>query len=41
MRRFIAMMCIALGMSTATEVTPIPFVLMGIGMMLMVAEVRE
>lgn len=41
MKKIISVMCIALGLSTATEVTPIPFILMGIGMVLMVAEVKE
>lgn len=40
-RRAIALMCIALGVSTATEVTPIPFILMGVGLLLMVFEVTE
>lgn len=31
MKKIISVMCIALGLSTATEVTAIPFIFMGIG----------
>lgn len=33
LKKIIAVTCIALGVSTATEVTLIPFILMGIGLL--------
>lgn len=34
--KIIGVLCVALGMATATEVTAIPFILMGIGFLALV-----
>lgn len=41
MKKIISVMCIALGLSTATEVTLVPFILMGAGLLLLASEVTE
>ena len=41
LRRAIAVLGIALGISTATGVSVIPFICMGIGLLMMVSEVEE
>ena len=36
LRQIIGVLCIALGMATATEITAIPFIFMGIGLIALV-----
>ena len=41
LKRIIAVLGIALGISTATEPSAIPFICMGVGLLMMVSEVEE
>ena len=41
LKRILAVLGIALGVSTATEPSIIPFISMGIGLLMMVSEVEE
>lgn len=41
LKRIIAVLGIALGVSTATEVSVIPFIFMGVGLLMMVSEVEK
>lgn len=41
LKRFIAVLGIALGVSTATELSLIPFVCMGVGLLMLTREVEE
>lgn len=41
LRRAIAVLGIALGVTTATDVSVIPFICMGVGLLVMTSEVEE
>lgn len=41
LKRLIAVLGIALGISTATELSVIPFICMGVGLMMLTSEVEE
>lgn len=41
LRKIVAVLGIALGISTATEPSVIPFICMGVGLLMMVSEVEE
>ena len=41
LKRLIAVLGIALGVSTATEVSVTPFICMGVGLLMMVSEAKE
>jgi len=41
LKKIVAMLGIALGISTATEPSVIPFICMGVGLLMLTSEVKE